>query len=74
MVCAGVASLPEVLGPAAAWCDEPTADQLSDRLAAVLTDRSLADELRSAGLARATTITWPEIAEQHLTSYERAVG
>jgi glycosyltransferase involved in cell wall biosynthesis len=70
VVCARVASLPEVLGDAAAWCDEPTTAAIADRLHAVLTDRGLAAELRARGLARAAaTLTWADIADRHVEVY-----
>lgn len=75
VVCARVASLPEVLGPAAAWCEAPTVEQIADRLRAVLTDAALAEGLRSAGLERAAgTPSWAELAELHVDVYRAAVA
>jgi glycosyltransferase involved in cell wall biosynthesis len=75
VVCARVASLPEVLGAAAAWCDTPTVELIADRLHAVLTDRRLAEELRTAGLDRAAaSLSWAAIADAHVEAYRRAVA
>jgi glycosyltransferase involved in cell wall biosynthesis len=74
VVCARVASLPEVLGPAAAWCAAPTVEQSADRLRAVLTDAALAQRLRAAGLERAAgTPSWAAIADAHVSVYRRTV-
>jgi glycosyltransferase involved in cell wall biosynthesis len=71
VVCARVASLPEVLGEAAAWCDAPTTAAISERLHAVLTDGALAADLRARGLAQAAAApAWDDIAARHLTVYE----
>ena len=75
VVCARVASLPEVLGDAAAWCDAPTVEQIADRLEAVLTDAALAAALRAAGLERAAgTPSWADLADAHVAVYRGAVG
>jgi hypothetical protein len=47
-------------------------DALSCGIAALLTDPSLADRLRSAGFDRARQMTWEKTAEQTLESLERA--
>lgn len=75
VVCARVASLPEVLGPAAAWCDAPTVEQIAERLRAVLTDGALAGQLRAAGLERAAgTPSWADLADAHVEVYRAAVA
>jgi len=71
VVCARVASLPEVLGDAAAWCDDPTVAAISDRLHAVLTDPGLAADLCARGLAQAAAApAWDDIAARHVAVYE----
>jgi alpha-1,3-rhamnosyl/mannosyltransferase len=61
VVCAPVASLPEVLGNAAEWCPTPTVSDIAAGLERVLVDSGRHEELRSAGLSRAAQ--WPSIAE-----------
>jgi glycosyltransferase involved in cell wall biosynthesis len=73
VVCARVGALPEVLGGAAAWCDEPHADQLATSLAAVLGDGERARDLRDAGIARSQLNTWTEAAAETLQTYREAL-
>ncbi|MDQ2648015.1 MAG: glycosyltransferase family 4 protein [Actinomycetota bacterium] len=74
VVCARVASLPEVLGEAAAWCEQPTSAQIAEQLRAVLTDGALAEHLAAAGLEQARRApTWADLADAHLTVYRRVV-
>src|SRR5258707_364138 len=53
VVCAPVASLPDVLGGAAEGCAAPTADAIAEGLERVLRDATRANALRATGLARA---------------------
>jgi alpha-1,3-rhamnosyl/mannosyltransferase len=63
VVCARVGPLPEVLGPAAEWCDTPTVADVAAGLARVVDDRERQEVLRQAGLARAATApTWAQSA------------
>jgi glycosyltransferase involved in cell wall biosynthesis len=55
-------ALPEVVGDAALIVD-PNAGAVEDALARVLTDRSLADRLRRAGIERAAGFHWRKTAE-----------
>lgn len=74
VVCARVGALPEVLGDAAAWCDEASADSLATSLAAVLGDRGLAQRLRTAGIDRVrSSPTWTEAAAETLGAYRDAL-
>jgi glycosyltransferase involved in cell wall biosynthesis len=71
VVAARVASLPEVLGEAAAWCETPTVVQVASRLLDVLDDTGLSAHLRAAGLAVAAAApTWDDVAAHHVAVYE----
>jgi glycosyltransferase involved in cell wall biosynthesis len=73
VVCAPVASLPEVLGDAAAWAPTPTVDAIATALQRVLDDRAYADALVRAGLEQAAQHpTWEEIAARTLRAYRDA--
>jgi glycosyltransferase involved in cell wall biosynthesis len=73
VVAAPVASLPEVLGDAAAWADEPTVDAIAARLGLLLRDPAAAEHLRQAGLARAAAApSWDDVAAAHSAVYEAA--
>jgi alpha-1,3-rhamnosyl/mannosyltransferase len=73
VVCARVASLPEVLGDAGCWAAEPTADAMSEVLARVLSDREFHLDRRAAGLERARQApTFRDVAQTLLGAYEEA--
>lgn len=73
VVCAGVGSLPEVLGPAAAWCEDLRSATVAATLAELLADRDRAAELRRAGLERAAQRGgWDRAAAVTLQAYREA--
>jgi alpha-1,3-rhamnosyl/mannosyltransferase len=73
VVCAPVASLPEVLGDAAEWCATPSAGAIADGLLRVLDDPHHAAELRRRGLARASAHpSWEDTAAQVARAYHEA--
>jgi glycosyltransferase involved in cell wall biosynthesis len=58
------ASLPEVCGDAAVYCDPDDPQDMARQLRLVLTTASLRRDLREAGLARARTFSWHRSANQ----------
>ena len=58
------ASLPEVCGEAAIYCNPADPDDIAKCLRQVLTSKDLRDELRAAGLARAAGFTWQKSAQR----------
>jgi glycosyltransferase involved in cell wall biosynthesis len=58
------ASLPEVCGRAAVYCDPDDAEDIANKLRLLLTSESLRNELREAGYARAREFSWGRAAEQ----------
>jgi glycosyltransferase involved in cell wall biosynthesis len=75
VVCAPVASLPEVLGDAAEWCDEPTVPRIAAGLDHVLHNPARSAELRRRGIARAAAHpSWEESATTLLAAYHAAGG
>lgn len=58
------ASLPEVCGDAALYCDPDDPATLAAQLRRVLGSPALAQELREAGLRRAATLTWTRAARE----------
>ncbi|MCW2544700.1 MAG: glycosyl transferase group 1 [Frankiales bacterium] len=75
VVAAPVASLPEVLGDAAAWAETPTATALSRALLEVLADDAGRAARRAASLAQAAGLPgWEHAAAVHLQAYETAAG
>jgi alpha-1,3-rhamnosyl/mannosyltransferase len=75
VVCARVGALPELLGDAAAWCDEPDAGALGAALAEVLADGEKASRLADAGIERVRALPgWSSTAAVTLRAYREALG
>jgi alpha-1,3-rhamnosyl/mannosyltransferase len=75
VVCSPVASLPEVLGDAACWAQEPSPQALAAQLVRLFEDSRWARERREAGLAQArSAATWSQSAAVLLEAYERAAA
>ncbi len=73
VVCARVGALPEVLGPAARWVEERSAEAFADALEAIISDPDLSAQLRQAGLARAVAAPgWEHAAAVHVEAYRGA--
>jgi glycosyltransferase involved in cell wall biosynthesis len=63
VVASRAASLPEVLGEAALYCDPASPDDIARRVAELFGDPALRDELRRRGLERARRFRWRDCAE-----------
>ena len=72
VICSRAASLPEVVGDAAILFDPTDVHGLVEAMNAVLSDRTLAAELRHRGIKRASRFSWRRTAEETLAAY-RAV-
>jgi glycosyltransferase involved in cell wall biosynthesis len=64
VVASSRASLPEVCGRAALFCDPADPRDIAAKLRSVLTTESLRSDLREAGLARARAFSWGNSATQ----------
>jgi glycosyltransferase involved in cell wall biosynthesis len=75
VVCAPVAALPEVLGPAAEWADSTDADDVAAALIRVLSSDDRRSWLRAAGLERAASSpSWGDVAAVLLETYHRVAA
>jgi glycosyltransferase involved in cell wall biosynthesis len=73
VVCARLEVLEEILGPAAEWCDEPTAGAMARGLSCVLDDPAREAELRRVGPEWAAAAPgWPEAAAAVVRAYQEA--
>ena len=73
VVATPVASLPEVLGDCAVWCEEGSAEAIGDGLVGILSGTKRRETLRAAGLARAAAWpTWADAARTTAEAYESA--
>jgi glycosyltransferase involved in cell wall biosynthesis len=68
------ASLPEVCGGAALYCDPRNIHEITNKLTQIITDRSLKEDLRQKGLERAKSFTWEKAAQQLLTVFEEVIA
>ncbi len=75
VVCARVASLPEVLGEAGCWAASPAPGDMASVLVRLLTEPEWQRQQREAGLRRArSAVSWRESAAVLLDSYARAAS
>jgi alpha-1,3-rhamnosyl/mannosyltransferase len=73
VACSSATSLPEVVGDAAILFAPESTDEMLSAMERILTDRSLAAELRRKGLEQANRFSWPAAAQQLIQVYEGAV-
>lgn len=66
--------LPEILGEAALYAKPNDPASWVTAIETLLTDRSLWQKYRTAGLAQARRYSWHTMAQQTLAVYERALG
>lgn len=74
VVCSNRTSLPEVVGDAAITVDPDDTRSLVEAMRSVLTDSSLAMDLRARALQRATVFNWRKTATGTLSAYEEALA
>jgi glycosyltransferase involved in cell wall biosynthesis len=69
VITSNVSSLPEVVGDAALLVDPYSSDAIADAINQVLSDPSLAADLRAKGLARAQNFSWQRSVARTLEIY-----
>jgi glycosyltransferase involved in cell wall biosynthesis len=75
VICARLASLPEVLGDAGAWAEAPEPEPVADVIVRLISDPGLRDGLSAASLAQAAAAPgWADTASTTLAAYERAAA
>ena len=74
VITSNVSSLPEVVGDAALLVDPHSAQDIADAIVRVLSDPSLAAQLRARGLARAAAFSWERSVEKTLQIYKDVAG
>jgi alpha-1,3-rhamnosyl/mannosyltransferase len=73
VICSNASSLPEVVGDAALQVNTRDTAALAHRLATLLADAALREQLHVAGLARAQQLSWQRTADTTLRGMEEAV-
>ncbi|HEX5970931.1 MAG TPA: glycosyltransferase family 1 protein [Gemmatimonadaceae bacterium] len=74
VICARTSSLPEVAGDAALYVSPTDERQLALAIVQLVTNDTLRDSLRRAGLARAARFSWDETARLTLAAFDDALG
>ena len=74
VVAARAASLPEVYGDAAHYCDPRDVGSIANVLRRAISDESLRQQLISKGLERARAFNWQRSADETLAVYAEAAG
>ncbi|MDP2935054.1 MAG: glycosyltransferase, partial [Dehalococcoidia bacterium] len=74
VVCSRASSLPEVVGEAAVLFDPTDVEEMARALTKTLTDRSLRERMRQAGLEQAGKFSWRRTAEETLEAYRQVTG
>ncbi len=64
VVVSNVASLPEVCGDAALYCDPMNPQDIADKIILLLNDDALRNNLRKKGIEQARKFTWEKCAEK----------
>jgi glycosyltransferase involved in cell wall biosynthesis len=70
----GVSALPEIGGGAALYFDPDDAEDMADKMIAVLSDAALRAKLKIQGLQRAAAFTWDKTAAATLDFYRAVEG
>ncbi|MGE0358914.1 MAG: glycosyltransferase family 4 protein [Burkholderiales bacterium] len=73
-IVSAVASLPEVCGDAALYCDPHDAADIAARMIEVATDEALRAMLRAKGMERARRFTWDKCARETLQVLEHTAA
>lgn len=68
------ASLPEICGDAAVYCDARSVEDIADKVALLMGDAALRDAWRARGIEHARQFRWERSARQLLDVLERQLG
>ncbi len=74
VIVSDTASLPEVCGDAALYCDPHSPQDIADKIQQLMSNAELRETLRRKGLERANTFSWDTCARETLAVLERVVG
>ncbi|TVY01126.1 glycosyltransferase family 4 protein [Cohnella terricola] len=67
VIVSDAASLPEVCGDAALYCDPHSPKNIAEKIRQLMNDPDLRDKLRTKGLKRAKQFTWEKCASETMT-------
>jgi glycosyltransferase involved in cell wall biosynthesis len=67
VIVSNAASLPEVCGDAAIYCDPYSVEDIANKIEQLLTDKNLQQQMRLKGIERAKQFSWEKTAQQTIT-------
>lgn len=74
VIVSNAASLPEVCGDAALYCDPYSPKDIADKIKLLIANPSLQEELRQKGLERAKLFTWEKCAKETMAVIEEVLN
>ena len=74
VIVSNAASLPEVCGDAALYCDPHSPEDIADKITSLMSDDTLREKLRRAGFERAAMYTWDNCARLTVKVLEEALA
>lgn len=74
VIVSNAASLPEVCGDAALYCDPHSVEDIAEKIKEMVTNEALRNELRQKGLERAKQFTWERCARETVGVIERVLN
>ena len=74
VIVSNAASLPEVCGDAALYCDPHSPQDMADKIERLMSDEALREDLKQKGLARAKTFSWDTCARETLAVLEQVLA
>jgi glycosyltransferase involved in cell wall biosynthesis len=74
VIVSDAASLPEVCGDAALYCDPHSPEDIADKITSLMSDDALRGKLRQAGFERAAMYTWDNCARLTVKVLEEALA
>lgn len=74
VIVSNIASLSEVCGDAALYCDPYNPRDIADKMLLLINDPNLRDSLRRKGLDRAKFFSWDKSAKETLAVFEEVIA
>jgi len=73
VIVSNAASIPEVCGEAAIYCNPYSVEDIADKIEQLLADKSLQEEMRLKGIERAKAFSWDKTVQQTCAVIEELV-
>ena len=74
VACSSASVMPEICGEAVHYFDPYNPEDMAEKIAAILSDRSIRDNMVARGLERASMFSWTKAARETIGTYEKAIA